>query len=78
MIILVEYLKEREAEVMSIMESLFDQEEVTRRYGISREVAKAEDIAKKMIKDNIPIDSIEKYTGLTIEHIYSLVGLRSV
>ena len=41
--ILVECLKEREAEVMSIMEALFDQEEVTRRYGIALEKAKKEE-----------------------------------
>jgi len=76
--ILVEYLKEREAEVMSIMEALFDQEEVTRRYGIALEKAKAEEIAKNMIDDNVPADSIAKYTGLSSEQIAELASLQTV
>ena len=76
--ILVEYLKEREAEVMSIMEALFDQEEVTRRYGIALEKAKAEEIAKNMIDDNVPVDSIAKYTGLSPEQIVELASFQTV
>ena len=35
--ILAEYLKEREVEVMDIMTTLFDQDEVTRRYQANRD-----------------------------------------
>ena len=76
MIILVEYLKEREAEVMSIMESLFDQEEVTRRYFLrvaseNRAEGKAEGEYQTLlglVKDGIlSAEEAAKRMGVSVE-----------
>ena len=78
--VLVEYLKEREAEVMSIMESLFDQEEVTRRYFLrvaseNRAEGKAEGRAEGeyqtllgLVKDGIlSAEEAAKRMGVSVE-----------
>ena len=75
--VLEEYLKQRETEIMDIMTTLFDQDYVTKLYGIDQrregmEEGKKEekiDIAKAMKADGMPIDLIEKYTGLSEEEI---------
>ena len=77
--ILVEYLKEREAEVMSIMEALFDQEEVTRRYGIALEKAKAEEIARNLkSQGKLTEDDIAECTGLSPDEVRNLQYLQTV
>ncbi len=71
---------------MSIMEALFDQEEVTRRYVLRVEREAAEkgmeeqscQIARNMIADNMPVDVIVKYTGLSPERIEELADLQTV
>ena len=49
--ILAEYLKEREVEVMDIMTTLFDQDEVTRRYQANRDKEIEEKKASSDIKN---------------------------
>ena len=76
---LVECLKEREAEVMSIMEALFDQEEVTRRYGIALEKAKAEEIARNLkSQGKLTEDDIAECTGLSPDEVRNLQYLQTV
>ena len=74
--VLEEYLKQRETEIMDIMTTLFDQDYVTKLYGIDqrREGKKEEkiDIAKAMKADGMSIDLIEKYTGLSKKEILQL------
>ena len=82
--ILVDYLTERKVEIMDIMTSLFDQDEVTRRVIVEHE-RKAErkgkkegekqeklKIAKSMKAMNISAENIAKCTGLTLEQIEKL------
>ena len=57
--ILAEYLKEREVEVMDIMTTLFDQDEVTRRYQANRDREIAEKAEKKG-KNKEKSDNISK------------------
>ena len=70
--VLVEYLKEREAEVMSIMESLFDQEEVTRRYFLrvaseNRAEGKYQTLLG-LVKDGlISVEEAAKRMGMSVE-----------
>ena len=79
---------------MSIMEALFDQEEVTRRYmlrvekeaierGMEKGMEKGMEeqscqIARNMIADNMPVDVIVKYTGLSPERIEELADRQTV
>ena len=78
--ILVDYLTERRVEIMDIMTSLFDQDEVTRRVILEHE-RKAErkgkkegkiEIARSMKKDGVQPALIAQYTELTIEQIEKL------
>ena len=69
--ILVEYLKEREAEVMSIMESLFDQEEITRRYMLRVEKEAIERGMEKGIEKGI-MDMLTR--GRTPEEVSEFCG----
>ena len=78
--ILVDYLTERRVEVMDIMTSLFDQDEVTRRVLLEHE-QKAErkgkiegkkEIAKSMKKAGVQPALIAQYTELTLEQIEKL------
>ena len=71
--VLTEYLKEREVEVMDIMTALFDEEEVSRRYGIRMQREKAEDIARNMLaKGRMSAEEIAEYTGLSVNEIEEL------
>ena len=51
--ILADYMTEREVEVMDIMTTLFDQDEVTRRYLVNRDRDIAEKAEKKKEADDI-------------------------
>ena len=74
--VLADYLKEKEVEVMDIMTALFDQEEVTRRYGLSIQKEKAEDIARNMLaKGRMSVEEISEYTGLSVNEIEALSNL---
>ncbi|MBO4350168.1 MAG: hypothetical protein J6A01_04365 [Proteobacteria bacterium] len=82
--ILLDYLTERKVEIMDIMTSLFDQDEVTRRVIIEHErkaAKKAEkegkkqrtlEIAKSMKAKGISSTIIAQCTGLTLEQIEKL------
>ena len=69
--ILVEYLKERGTEVMSIMEALFDQEEVTRRYMLRVEKEAIERGMEKGIEKGI-MDMLTR--GRTPEEVSEFCG----
>ena len=81
--VLVDYLKEREVEVMDIMTTLFDEEEVMRRYinntvNITRK-EEDETIAKSMIADgNLSYEKIAQYTGLSLKEVEELASLQTV
>ena len=74
---LVEYIKKRESEIMNIMETLFDQEYVTRMYGLEERKAGKEEGEKErnvefirnLLQMNMDLDFIEKATGLSREDI---------
>ena len=71
--VLADYLKEKEVEVMDIMTALFDEEEVSRRYGLRMQREKAEDIARNMIElGTMSYEDISKCTGLTLSEIEKL------
>ena len=76
--VLADYLKEKEVEVMDIMTTLFDEEEVTRRYGLRLQREKTEDIARNMLTDGIQIEKIAKYTGLSVSEVQALQNLQPV
>ena len=79
--ILAEYIKKRENEIMDIMETLFDQEYVTRMYGLEERRAGERDgekkgrnernfeITRNLLKMNMDIEFIEKATGLSRKEI---------
>jgi hypothetical protein len=75
--LLKEYLESREREVVTIMMSLFDEEEIMKSY-IESEINAAEnrkaiEMAKKLIKKNqMCNDDIVEITGLTEETVRSL------
>ncbi|WP_242822196.1 hypothetical protein [Peptoanaerobacter stomatis] len=83
--ILKEYLSKRKKEVMSIMSTLFSQEEVTKfvieeereeakKEGIQKGMQKERvGIAQRLLKLNISIDDIIKATGLDKETINTLL-----
>lgn len=81
--VLPDYLKEREVEVMDIMTTLFDEEEVMRRY-INNTVKTAvneedEVIAKKMLAGGkMSYEEIAEYTGLSLAEIEALDTLQTV
>ena len=77
--VLTEYLKEREVEVMDIMTALFDEEEVSRRYGLRMQREKAEDIARNMMElGTMSYEDISKCTGLTVAEVEKLANLELV
>ena len=77
--VLVDYLKEREAEVMSIMETLFDQEEVTRRYGLRMADEGAKTMLVGLVKDGlITVDEAAKRAGVDASDFRKLAGLQTV
>ena len=75
--ILAEYIKKRENEIMDIMETLFDQEYVTRMYGLEErrageregEKKRNTEITRNLLQMNMDIEVIEKATGLSREEI---------
>ncbi|MBR1477334.1 MAG: hypothetical protein IJ608_05160 [Lachnospiraceae bacterium] len=74
--VLTEYLKEREVEVMDIMTALFDEEEVSRRYGIRMQRENSEKIAKNLLaKGQMSIEDIADCTGLSTNEVEALSEL---
>jgi hypothetical protein len=75
--VLKEYLESREQEVVTIMMSLYDEEEIMKSY-IKSERYEAEQVAKKktainMIRDNkLSLEDISNYTNLPIEEVKKL------
>ena len=63
---------------MDIMTTLFDEEEVSRRFylRVEREAKKAnsEEIARNIIDDGIPYKKISAYTGLSVSEIEKIVS----
>ena len=78
--ILAEYIKKMESEIMDIMEYMFDQDNVTRLYGIDehrkgREEGREEGrkaTATNLLAMNMDIEFIEKATGLSKAEILKL------
>ncbi len=78
--VLEEYLKEREAEIMDIMTTLFDQDYITELYGREREnkgrkegrKEGMEQTAINLLNMNMDISFIEKATGLSKAEILEL------
>ena len=70
-------IKSQEVEVMDIMTALFDEEEVTRRYGLRMQREKTEDIARIMLaKGKMSVEEIAEYTGLSVSEIEKLSNLQ--
>ena len=74
--ILTEYIKKMENEIMDIMATLFDQENITRLYGLEerkkeRNKRNAE-IVRNLLQMNMDISFIEKATGLSKDEILKL------
>lgn len=74
--ILTEYIKKMENEIMDIMATLFDQENITRLYGLEerkkeRNERNAE-IVRNLLQMNMDIPFIEKATGLSKDEILKL------
>lgn len=65
--ILVECLKEREAEVMSIRGALFGQEEVTRRCGFSMKGEERRSNIRNMLQRGKTPEEISDFCGYQIE-----------
>lgn len=77
--ILADYLKEREVEVMDIMITLFDEEEVERRYGIRMQRENSEKIARNLIvKGQMTIEDIADCTGLSVAEVEKIANLELV
>ena len=82
--ILLQYIIQRESEIMNIMTALFDQDYVTRMYGVDqrregrgegREEGREEgrkDTAKSLKNAGMSIEFIEKHTGLSKDEISKL------
>jgi hypothetical protein len=75
--ILKEYLESRESEVITIMMSLYDEEEVMRVYVESEVLGatkkQAEDTARNLIKgDKLSMDEIAAATGLPLNEVIEL------
>ena len=81
--ILVDYLKEREVEVMDIMTTLFDEEVVFDRY-VTNKVNKAEKenakkIALNMLKNGkMSIEEIAECAGLSVAEVEKIANLELV
>jgi hypothetical protein len=71
--ILKEYLESRESEVITIMMSLYDEEEVMRVYVESEKNDLRCEMAKNLIKGNkLSIDEIATATGLSLKEVKKL------
>lgn len=86
--VLEEYLKHRETEIMDIMTTLFDQDYVTKLYGLDQRAEgvqegiiqgidegkdeKAKEIAKSLKDAGMSIEFIAEHTGLTQKEILQL------
>jgi hypothetical protein len=71
--ILKEYLESRESEVITIMMSLYDEEEVMRVYVESEKRKQAEDMAMNMLSDGeLPLETIARYSGLSLKDVKKL------
>ncbi|MCD8151353.1 MAG: hypothetical protein LUE92_17790 [Clostridiales bacterium] len=77
--VLREYLESREKEVIDIMITLFDQNEVLEDYIASDRREQAEKTAKKNAKNlyanNVPVDIIAKSLGYSVQIIEKWLGL---
>lgn len=77
--VLADYLKEKEVEVMDIMTALFDEEEVSRRYGLRMQKENSEKIARNLLaKGQMSIDDIADCTGLSVSEIEKIANLQLV
>ncbi len=78
--ILAEYIKKMENEIMDIMATLFDQENITRLYGLQERKegetqginARNAEFVRNLFQMNMDIQFIEKATGLSKEEILKL------
>ena len=74
--ILAEYIKKMESEIMDIMEYMFDQDNITRLYGIEQmRIGREEEkkaTATNLLAMNMDIELIEKATGLSKAEILKL------
>lgn len=74
--VLADYLKEKEVEVMDIMTTLFDEEEVTRRFLASRDKEKSEDFARKLLeKGQMSMEDIADCSGLSVSEVEKIANL---
>lgn len=70
--ILSKYILQREAEIMDIMTALFDQDYITRMYGIECKREEKRNIARSLKAAGMNDDFIEKHTGLSKDEIRKL------
>jgi hypothetical protein len=71
--ILKEYLESRESEVITIMMSLYDEEEVMKIYVESEKNDLRCEMAKNMINDGkLSLETIAQYSGLPIKEVKEL------
>jgi hypothetical protein len=71
--LLKEYLESRESEVITIMMSLFDEEEIMKSYIRSERYDAICDTARNMIKDGeLSLENIAKYTKLPLDVVKKL------
>ncbi len=78
--ILAEYIKKMENEIMDIMATLFDQENITCLYGLQERKegetqgihARNTEIVRNLFQMNMDIPFIEKVTGLSRDEILKL------
>ncbi|MCD8174851.1 MAG: hypothetical protein LUD41_02765 [Phascolarctobacterium sp.] len=73
--VLREYLESREKEVIDIMITLFDQDEVLEDYIASELREQAEKNAKNLYANNVPVDIIAKSLGYSVQIIEKWLGL---
>jgi hypothetical protein len=70
---LKEYLESRESEVITIMMSLFDEEEIMKSYIRSERYDAICDTARNLIKNNkLSLEEIVNVTGLTLDKVKKL------
>lgn len=82
--ILTQYIIQRESEIMNIMTALFDQDYITRMYGVDQrregkiegikegKIEEKKEAAIKMIKKGMEIDFISEITALSADQIKAL------
>ena len=70
--VLEDYLKERETEIMDIMTTLFDQDYVTKMYGIDQRREEKKETALKLIKNGMDVNFASNITGLSVKEIEEL------